>query len=85
MGLLIFFFFFFTELRTFGPLRHLVNWLKYLNESFFSSCDQKLIFWISFFKGCQQIIDGFGLGSLSIGPIYQYIFSQLEIVGRAWK
>ena len=50
----------------------------------FFFCDQKLIVWISCFKGCQQKIDGFGLGSLSIGPIYRYIFShQLEIAGRA--
>ena len=40
---------------------------------FFFFCDQKLIVWISFFKGCQQKIDGFGLGSLSIDPIYRDI------------
>lgn len=44
-----------------------------MNLFFF--CDQKLIVWISFFKGCQQKIDGFGLGTVHRPYIAVYIFS----------
>ena len=51
-----------------------------MNLFFF--CDQKLIVWISFFKGCQQKIDGFGLGTVHRPYIAVYIFSIRDRLAR---